>query len=317
MVTPMPDVTVVGSANMDFTIPVRRLPAPGETVLGGDLAVSHGGKGANQAVAASRAGAAVAFIARVGRDGHGEEIRRRLLASGLSLETIVEDLEVPSGVAFILVEPQGVNEIVVAPGSNMRLSPADLEPYASLLRGCRVLLTQLETPLDTVHHALAQARRARVVTVLNPAPARPLPHEMYALVDYITPNETEATALSGIQVRDVASAREAARRLLAGGCRGAIITLGAAGAVLATRDGAWHYPAFPVEAVDSTAAGDAFNGVLAARLARGDPLGEAARWASAAGALACARRGAQESLPDLGALQRFLAGHPPRPPVPI
>jgi ribokinase len=313
----MPDVTVVGSANMDFTVPVRRLPAPGETVLGGDLAVSHGGKGANQAVAASRAGAAVAFIAKVGRDGHGDEIRRHLLASGLSLDTIVEEPEAPSGVAFILVEPQGGNQIVVAPGSNMRLSPADLEPYASLLQGCRVLLTQLETPLDTVCYALGQARQARVVTVLNPAPARPLPDKVYPLVDYITPNETEATALSGIQVRGVASAREAARWFLAGGCRGAIITLGAAGAVVATQDGAWRYPAFPVEAVDSTAAGDAFNGVLAARLARGEPPEEAVRWAGAAGALACTRRGAQESLPDLGALEEFLASHPPLPPAPI
>jgi ribokinase len=317
MVIPMPDVTVVGSANIDFTVPVPRLPSPGETVLGGDLAVSHGGKGANQAVAASRAGATVAFMAKVGRDGHGHEIRRHLLASGLSLDAIVEDPEVPSGVAFILVEPQGGNQIVVAPGSNMRLTPADLEPYTCLLQGCRVLLTQLETPLDTVRHALGQARRARAVTVLNPAPARPLPDEVYPLVDYLTPNESEATALSGIQVRGVASAREAARRFLAGGCRGAIITMGAAGAVVATQDMAWHYPAFPVEAVDSTAAGDAFNGVLAARLARGEPLEEAVRWAGAAGALACTRRGAQESLPDMGALKEFLAGRPVAAPAPI
>ncbi len=305
----MPDVTVVGSANIDFAIPVKRFPAPGETVLGEYLAVAHGGKGANQALAACRAGAAVAFIAKVGRDAHGDEIRRHLLAAGLSLDAIVEDREVPSGVAFILVEPGGRNQIVVAPGSNMRLSPADLEPFIFLLQGCRVLLTQLETPLDTVDFALRQAQRAHVMTVLNPAPARPLPEEMYTLVDVITPNDAEASALTGVQVKGAASAREAARWFLAGGCRGVIVTLGAAGAVVATQEGACHVSAFPVRAVDSTAAGDAFNGVLAARLAAGEPLEEAVRWASAAGALACTRRGARESLPDLSMLQEFLTSH--------
>ncbi len=313
----MPDVAVVGSANIDFTVYVDRLPAPGETVLGGDLAITHGGKGANQAVAASRAGAGVAFIAKVGRDGHGDEIRRHLLASGLSLDAVIEDRESPSGVALILVERGGRNQIVVAPGSNMRLSPSDLEPYLFLLQGSRVLLTQLETPLETVLYALRQARQAHVVTILNPAPARVLPDEVYPLLDFITPNETEATALSGIQVGGVASAREAARWFLAGGCRGVIITLGSAGAVVATEDEAYHFPAFPVRAEDSTAAGDAFNGVLAAGLARGACLEEAVRWASAAGALACTRHGAQESLPDGAALEAFLASQFARSPARI
>jgi len=305
----MPDVTVVGSANIDFTVPVERLPSPGETVLGGDLAITHGGKGANQALAASRAGAAVAFIAKVGRDGHGGEIRRHLRASGLSLDAVLEDPEAPSGAAVILVERGGRNQIVVAPGSNLRLSRADLEPYHALLQGCRVLLTQLETPLDAVSYALRQAHGARVVTILNPAPARPLPDEVYPLLDFITPNETEATTLSGIGVKDVPSAREAGRRFLLRGCRGAIITLGSSGAVVVAPAGACHFPAFAVDAVDSTAAGDAFNGVLAARLAQGVRPEEAVRWASAAGALACTRRGAQESLPDQATLERFLAGH--------
>ncbi len=306
----MPDVAVVGSANIDFSVPVDRLPAPGETVLGGDLAITHGGKGANQALAASRAGAAVAFIAKVGRDGHGDEIRRHLLAAGLSLDAMVEDRETPSGVAFILVERGGRNQIVVAPGSNMCLSPSDLEPYHFLLQGCRVLLTQLETPQDTVSYALRQARQAHVVTILNPAPAHPLPDEVYSLLDFVTPNETEASALSGVQVKGVASAREAARWFLARGCQNVIITLGSSGAVWANPEEAWHSPAFAVDAVDSTAAGDAFNGVLAARLAQGARLEEAIRWAGAAGALACTRRGAQESLPNLPALEAFLARHP-------
>ncbi len=302
----MADVTVVGSANLDFVVPVERLPGPGETVLGGNLTVAHGGKGANQALAASLAGAAVAFIAKLGRDGHGEEIRRHLQASGLSLEAVLDDPEAPTGVAFILVERGGRNQIVVAPGSNLRLSPRDLEPFASLIRGCRVLLTQLETPLETVAAALRQARQAQVLTILNPAPARPLPDELYPLVDYLTPNETEASALSGIPVTDVPSARSAARQFLARGCRGAVITLGAAGAVAGAAEGCWHVPACSVTAVDSTAAGDAFNGVLAARLARGARLEDAVRWASAAGALACIRPGAQESLPTLAEIEAFL-----------
>lgn len=313
----MPDVTVVGSANLDFVVSVDRLPAPGETVLGGDLVIAHGGKGANQALAASRAGASVAFIAKLGRDGHGDEIRRHLLASGLSLDAVLEDPAAPTGVAFIVVEAGGRNQIVVAPGSNLRLSRGDLEPFIFLLQGCRVLLTQLETPMETVAAALDQARRAHVVTILNPAPARPLPPGLYPLLDYVTPNETEATALSGIQVTGVPSAREAAWWFLERGCQGAIVTLGEAGAVLATRGGHWHCPAFPVDAVDSTAAGDAFNGVLAAGLAQGRPIEEALRWASAAGALACTRRGAQESIPDRSELEAFLASHPWQAPAQI
>ena len=312
-----PDVTVVGSANLDFVVPVERLPAPGETVLGGNLTIAHGGKGANQALAASRAGAAVAFIAKLGRDGHGGEIRRHLLASGLSLGAVLDDPEAPSGVAFILVEQGGRNQIVVAAGSNLRLSPRDLEPFVSLIRGGRVLLTQLETPVNTVAAALRQARQGHVVTILNPAPARPLPDDLYPLVDYVTPNETEASALSGIRVTDVSSAPAAARYFLARGCRGAVITLGAAGAVLGTPEGCWHFPACPVTAVDSTAAGDAFNGALAARLARGARLEDAVRWANAAGALACTRQGAQESLPDLAELEGFLALHPSQTPARI
>jgi ribokinase len=306
----VPDVTVVGSANLDFVVPVERLPAPGETVLGGDLTIAHGGKGANQALAAAFAGAAVALIGKVGRDSHGEEIRRHLVALGLSLDAILVDLEAPTGVAFILVEQGGRNQIVVAPGSNLRLSPRDLEPFAHLVRGCRVLLTQFETPLETVAAALRQAHEAGALIILNPAPARPVPEELYPLVDYVTPNETEASALTGIRVTEVSSAQAAAHRLLARGCRGAVITLGAAGAVLGTPEGCWHFPAYSVNAVDSTAAGDAFNGVLAARLARGAPPEDAVRWANAAGALACTRPGAQESLPNLQELEGFLALRP-------
>lgn len=313
----MPDVTVVGSANVDFSVQVERLPAPGETVLGGDLAISHGGKGANQALAASRAGAAVAFIAKVGRDAQGDEIRRHLLASGISLDAILEDPSAPTGVALILVEPGGRNQIAVASGSNMRLTREDLEPHLFLLQGTRVLLTQLEIPPDAVVYALREARKALVTTILNPAPARPLPPEVYRLSEYLTPNQGEAAALSGIRVHDVATAREAARWFLDRGCRNVIITLAGSGAVLAGENGVWHFPAFPVCAVDSTAAGDAFNGVLAAALASGKTPEEAMRWASAAGALACTRRGAQESLPDRAALVAFLAAHPAPPARPL
>lgn len=313
----MPDVTVVGSANIDYSVLVERLPGPGETVLGGDLVTSHGGKGANQALAASRAGAGVAFIAKVGRDAQGDEIRRHLLASGLSLDAILEDLKAPTGVALILVEPGGRNQIAVASGSNMRLTREDLEPHVFLLQGTRVLLVQLEVLPETVAFAIREARKADVITILNPAPACPQPPDVYPLLEYITPNQAEAAALSGIRISGVESAREAAAWFLARGCQNAIVTLAAAGAVLATPEGVWHFPAFPVYAVDSTAAGDAFNGVLAARLAQGEGPADAMRWASAAAALTCTRRGAQESIPDLAAIEAFVAAHPAPAPIPL
>ena len=297
MTAPRPTIVVIGSANVDFTVQVERLPQMGETVSGGDFRLSFGGKGANQALAAQRAGAPVVMIAKLGRDPNGELLYRHLTAAGLSADGLLRDDEVPSGVALIMVDSQGRNLIAAAPGSNRRLTIADVHSLSSIAFGGRILVTQLETPLETVEYTLRQARERGMTTILNPAPGRPLPRIVLALADLLTPNETEASQLSGIEVRNLATAQAAGERLLALGSQSVIITLGANGALLVRTGEVQHFPAFSVTSVDSTAAGDAFNGVLAAALLEDCPLEQAILRANAAGALAVTKRGAQESLP--------------------
>lgn len=297
----MPAVVVVGSANVDFTVQVGRAPKPGETIFGRNLLISFGGKGANQAVAARRAGAAAAFVGKVGQDQHGEQIRTHLETVGIGKVGLISDASCATGVAFILVEPDGRNQIVVASGCNYRLTPAEIDARDHLLTG-EILLLQLETPVETVFSALRRAKEKGMRTILNPAPATRLPQEVFPLVDLLTPNETEASTLTGVAVEDRGGAEEAGANLLAMGCGGVIITLGADGALWMSKDGAQHFPGFSVQPVDSTAAGDAFNGALAAALAEGSALEEAIPFANAAGAVATTRRGAQESLPDRAAI---------------
>lgn len=298
-------VVVVGSANLDFTIQVDRAPTPGETILGRDLLVSFGGKGANQAVAALRAGAGVTFVGKVGKDQHGEQIRKNLESVGLDEAGLLSDATCNTGVAFILVEAAGANQIVVVPGCNYRLTPDELHSRDHLLSGT-ILLLQLETPLETVFYALQRGKQKGMRTILNPAPATPLPHEIFPLVDLLTPNETEASTLTGTTVGERSRAKEAGARLLEMGCGDVIITLGAQGSLWVGKDGARHFPGFSVPAVDSTAAGDAFNGALAAALAAGKAMEAAIPFANAAGALATTRRGAQASLPDRPAIFSLL-----------
>jgi ribokinase len=290
-------VTVIGSANMDFTVKVERLPQRGETISGGDFRVSYGGKGANQALAARLAGAPVLMIAKLGRDPNGDLLYQHLTAAGLPPEGLRHDEEVPSGVALIMVDTDGHNLIAVAPGSNRRLTVADVQPLAQHAFHGGIVLTQLEIPLDTVQYSLRRGREAGMTTILNPAPGRPLPETLLTLPHIITPNETEASQLSGIVVTDLHTAQQAGERLLTWGCQTVIITLGALGALLVRQGEVRHFPAFPVTAVDSTAAGDAFNGSLAAALLAGLPLEQAIMRANAAGALCVTKRGAQESLP--------------------
>ncbi|MFQ5828857.1 MAG: ribokinase [Candidatus Methylomirabilia bacterium] len=302
----MPRLVVIGSANMDFTVAVPRLPREGETVTGGTLHVSRGGKGANQAVASRRLGAEVRFVGCLGQDRHGDEIAEGLIAEGIPPEGLIRADEAATGVALIVVDDQGRNQIVVAPGANRRLLPELIEREARHVARARVLLCQLETPLPTVHWALATAREHGVFTILNPAPARPLSDEILELVDCLTPNTLEAEALTGMAVDGAERAAEAARRLLARGVGRVIVTLGVQGALLCDGVSAAHFPAFSVNAVDTTGAGDAFNGALAVSVAAGGTWEEAIPLANAAAALACTKHGAQTSLPSRSEVEALL-----------
>jgi len=288
-------VLVVGSANVDFTVAAPRLPAAGETVTGGTLLVNHGGKGANQAVAARRLGAEVRFIGCVGEDGSGREIRAALEAEGIDVAGVAVTREAATGTALIVVDAQGRNQIAVAPGANWRLGLEHVRSRQDDFAWAHVVVCQLETPLETLAWTLEEARRRGVVTVLNPAPVRDGLPDVWRFVDYVTPNEGEAERLTGIAVRDLRSAAAAGRALRARGAGTVVVTLGAEGALACTAGGEIPAPAHPVSAVDTTAAGDAFNGALAVALA--GRLEDALRFANAAAALACTRRGAQPSLP--------------------
>ncbi len=300
-------VVVVGSANVDLVVPVESLPGPGETVLGGPLGFYFGGKGANQAVAARRAGAQVALVARFGRDDFGRRSRAHLGRAGLDLSRATTAAEAATGVALIAVDSLGRNQIAVASGANATLEAAHVERAESLIRRADVVLCQLETPLGPVEAALKAARAAGARTILNPAPARRLSKRLLARVDLLSPNEAEAASLSGRPVRTMGEARAAARALLEKGCRAVCVTMGSRGVVLADPEGVERLHAFPVRAVDTTACGDAFNGALAAAWAEGKPLREAVRWGVAAGALAATVEGAQPSLPRARAIRSLLA----------
>ena len=293
----MPKVVVIGSANVDLTIRVERLPQLGETVSGGEFYTSFGGKGANQAVAAHKAGAEVRFLAKVGCDQNGEAIIKNLEALGLTSDGILTDESRHSGVALIMVDRMGNNTIAVAPGSNRNLTEEDIHGAESDISWGEVLLIQLEVPMLTVKEALRLAKAHGLRTILNPAPARRLPEEIVALVDILTPNEIEAGTLTGDMAEDLNEATRAASKLLESGAGHVIITLGERGACWVQRDRVQAFPAFPVAAVDSTAAGDAFNGALALALAEERPMQEAISFANAAGALTVTKKGAQDSLP--------------------
>jgi ribokinase len=304
-----PRVVVVGSSNTDMVVKSQRLPAPGETVTGGQFVVAAGGKGANQAVAAARLGAKVTFVAKLGQDMFGDQAVEGYRREGIVTDFILRDPDHPTGVALILVDGKGENLISVASGANHALTPEDVAKAADAIRAADVVLLQLETPIETVAFTARLAAEAGVAVVLDPAPAPdvPLDGELLGHVAYLTPNETEAERLTGIRVTDEASARAAAAKLLRSGARHAIITLGTKGALVAAADRMVLVPSFPVEARDSTAAGDAFNGGLACALARGMSLEDAVREASLVGALSVTRLGAQPSLPTVEELRRFAA----------
>jgi len=292
-----PDVVVIGSVNMDLVARSPRLPVPGETVSGSEFATIPGGKGANQAVAASRLGAGTAMIGCVGEDAFGESLRGGLELDGIDCSGLRVIPGVSSGVALIVVDQGGRNGIVIVAGANGRLEPADIDANEPLLAAARIAVMQLEVPLPTVAHAAARARALSKLVVLNPAPAQPLPRELIASVDYLVPNEIEAAALTGVPVDSVEAAMAAGTRLRGGGARNVLVTLGARGVVAVTASGARHHPAPEVKAVDTTAAGDTFIGGLCAALVESRPLDAAIRFAQAAAALSVTRFGAQPSIP--------------------
>jgi ribokinase len=299
-------IVVVGSSNTDMIVKLPHLPKPGETVSGGAFSTAAGGKGANQAVAAARAGAEVALVARVGDDSFGEEAIAGFVSDGIDVSRVTRNPAAPSGVALIFVDDGGENCIAVAPGANATLSPDDVDAAEETITGAEVLVMQLETPLESVERAASLARDHGVRVILNPAPARPLSDEILAKVSILTPNESEAELLTGIEVADDAGAEEAAKALAAKGVETVILTLGKRGAFVFESGSGKLVPGFEVEAVDTTAAGDVFNGSLAVGLSEGKPLADAVRFANAAAALSVTKLGAQPSAPTRSAIEDFL-----------
>ncbi len=302
-------VVVVGSSNTDMVAPVPHIPGVGETVLGSDLIIAPGGKGANQAVAAARLGAEVRFIGAVGDDAFGSSALAGLREEGIDVGLLRTVRDVPSGVALITVDREGRNAIAVAPGANAHVTESDVRDAAGEISGADVLLVQLETPLDAVREALRVAWEAGVRTVLNPAPVPSSPGvvgEMLAMVSVLTPNEGEARELAGVAAE--AGPEAVARELLALGAGAVIITLSERVALVTTQDRQEMVSAHEVRAVDTTAAGDAFSGALSVALAEGQDIFEAARFASAAAALSVTKRGAQPSLPSREAVEKALYG---------
>lgn len=295
-----PRVMVVGSSNTDLVVRTARLPTPGETVLGEDVVRVGGGKGANQAVAAARLGARVTLVARLGRDVFGDAMAAALVDEGIADAHLHRDSRRPSGVALIVVDQAGENLIAVAPGANEGLSPADVEAASAALSAAGVLLLQLEVPLDSVERAAEMAAAVDVPVILDPAPAPDdLSRTLLSRVWLLTPNASEAARLSGVGVKSVEDAARAAQRLHRRGVVRVCITLGAAGCLLSTPEGVEAVPAPRVEAVDATAAGDAFNGALGVFVAAGLPLRQAVARANRAAALSVTRLGAQPALPRL------------------
>lgn len=300
-------VIVFGSINMDLVARTPRLPTPGETLLGHRFSTIPGGKGANQAVAVARLGVPTRMIGRVGADAFGQELLTSLRSTGVQTDDVLVDETAQSGVAMIAVDDQSENHIIVIPGANGQVNDRDVERLTHHLPGAAAVLLQLEIPLEAVQAAAEAAHQAGVPVILDPAPARSdLPATLYSSVTVITPNAVEAEQLVGFAIDSPTVAAKAAAQLQQRGVETVIIKLGAKGVFCATRDETFFLPAFSVQAVDTVAAGDAFNGGLTAALAEGHSIREAVTWGAATGALSATKPGAQSSLPDRATFDAFL-----------
>lgn len=290
-------IVVIGSSNTDMVVKASHLPVPGETIIGGTFFMNAGGKGANQAVAAARLGGSVSFIAKVGDDIFGKQATESFNQEGIDTSAVIVDANLPSGVALITVDDKAENCIVVAPGANAALSVADVTKFKSTIESATIILMQLETPVETIAYATSAAAAKEIKVVLNPAPACALPDELLKNISIITPNEKEAEMLTGIPVTDIASAEKAAIVLKEKGIKTIVITLGAKGA-LVYEDNKFEVIKTPVvKAIDTTAAGDVFNGALVVALSEGKRINEAVSFACSAASISVTRLGAQASAP--------------------
>ncbi len=299
-------ILVIGSANTDMVIKTKHFPLPGETILGGKFMMNPGGKGANQAIAAARLGGQITFITKIGNDIFGRQALQQFLKEGVNADYVISDPDNPSGVALITVDEKGENTIVVAPGSNGTLSPEDVAKAEAVFAEVEIILMQLEIPMTTVLFAAEMAARYGKKVILNPAPAAPLPDDLYKNLYIITPNRSEAEALTGVSIKDLATAGQAAQKLHQKGISHVVITLGAEGAFAFNQNVAKLIPATPVVAVDTTAAGDVFNGALAVALSEGLALDAAVELANQAAAISVTRMGAQASAPFRKELQSII-----------
>lgn len=290
-------IYVIGSSNTDMVVKSEKLPNPGETVIGGEFLMNPGGKGANQAVAAARLGGKVYFVGKTGNDLFGKQAVQQFKRENIMTRYVVTDPRLPSGVALINVDTHGENSISVAPGANAALSTGDVAPALANLKAGDLVLVQLEIPVEVVTYVIHESAQAGARVILNPAPARELDKAALSKLYLITPNESEAELLTGIRVTDLESAGKAAQKLREAGCRHVIITLGPKGAYLDSGDSPMIIPSVPVTAVDTTAAGDCFNGALVVALAEEKDLRAAAEFACKAAAISTTRMGAQSSLP--------------------
>ncbi len=296
-------ILIVGSLNMDLVVNVARHPEPGDTVLGGDLQTFPGGKGANQAVAAAKAGGDAAMLGLIGADSYGSTLLESLAKAGVDAKAI-QQISGPSGVALIAIDEAGENTIIVSPGANGKLTPERLSD--DVLEEVALVLMQLEVPLETVREVAARAQQRGIEVMFNAAPVQDLPRDLLPNLSYLILNEGEAAFLSDMSVTDEASALAAAKRLRESGVSAVVITLGAQGVIWSSEEDEGHLPAHQVEVVDTTASGDAFCGALAVQLANGHTLAESLRFANAAGALAATKKGAQPSLPSASDIERLM-----------